>query len=96
MLFPHAGAQPQIFQGRGGFVKLGHFNKHFVEFFLQDTVKTTFRIKKLTQRWIQSGLFFQGHFFQFSKKDKGGIMFLSLSLAILRLQKRYCCSSFLY
>ena len=25
------GAQPEIFQGRGGFVKLGHFNKHFVK-----------------------------------------------------------------
>ena len=26
-----AGAQPEIFQGRGGFVKLGHFDKHFVK-----------------------------------------------------------------
>ena len=25
------GARPEIFQGRGGFVKLGHFNKHFVK-----------------------------------------------------------------
>ena len=43
------------FQGRGGFVKLGHFDKHFIkksrkkapqgkilEFFLLDTLKTTF------------------------------------------------------
>ena len=49
------GAQPEIFQGRGGFVELGHFNKHFVkntiknapqgkimELFLLDTLKTTF------------------------------------------------------
>ena len=49
------GAQPEIFQGRGGFVKLGHFDKHFVknsrkkdpagkisEFLLLDTLKTTF------------------------------------------------------
>ena len=47
--------QPEIFQGRGGFVKLRHFNKHFtktsrkkspkgklLEFFLLDTFKTTF------------------------------------------------------
>ena len=45
-----AGAQPGIFQGRGSFVELGDFDKHFVkknirkklEFFLKDTVKTTF------------------------------------------------------
>ena len=49
------GAQPEIFQGRRGFVKLGHFDKHFIkksrkkasqgkilEFFLLDTLKTTF------------------------------------------------------
>ena len=24
-----AGAQPEIFQGRGGFMKLGHFDKQF-------------------------------------------------------------------
>ena len=47
--------QPEIFQGRGGFVELGHFDKHFVkntrkkvppenilEFFLLDSFKTTF------------------------------------------------------
>ena len=51
----NAGAQPNIFQGRGGFVKLGHLDKHFVknsrkkgpvgkisEFFLLDTLKNTF------------------------------------------------------
>ena len=26
-----AGVQPEIFQGSGGFVKLGHFDKHFVK-----------------------------------------------------------------
>ena len=25
-----SGAQPEIFQGRGGFVKLGHFDKYFI------------------------------------------------------------------
>ena len=59
VLFLHADAQPDIFQGRGGFVELGHFHKHFtkntrkkgksLEFFLPDTVKTTFRMKGLTQ-----------------------------------------------
>ena len=67
-----------------------------LDFFLQDTVKTTFRIKDLIQRWRQLGLFFQGHFVWFFKKDRGGTMCLSLSLAILCLQKRYCCSAFLY
>ena len=51
----NAGAQPEIFQGKGGLVGLGHFCKHFVkntrkkatqgkiwEFFLLDTLKTTF------------------------------------------------------
>ena len=28
---PHAGAQPEIFQGRGSFMELGHFDKHFVK-----------------------------------------------------------------
>ena len=27
----YAGAQPEIVQGRGGFLKLGHFNKHFLK-----------------------------------------------------------------
>ena len=64
-------------------------------FLLQDIVKTTFRMKNLTQRWTQSGLFFQGHFFQFFKKNRGGIICFSLSLAILCLRKRCCCSAFL-
>ena len=50
-----AGAQPKIFLGRGGFVKLGHFDKHFLkksgkkapqgkilEFFLVETFETAF------------------------------------------------------
>ena len=67
-----------------------------LEFFLQDALKTTFRIKNLTQRWTESGLFSKGTFFDFLKKDWGGIRCLSLSLAILCLQKHYCCSAFLY
>ena len=31
VLFSHAGAQPEIFQGRGGFLGLAHFDKHFVK-----------------------------------------------------------------
>ena len=27
----YAGAQPEIVQGRGGFFKLGHFDKHFLK-----------------------------------------------------------------
>ena len=27
----HTGAQPEIFQGRESFVKLGHFDKHFIK-----------------------------------------------------------------
>ena len=26
-----AGAQPEIFQGKGGFVEFGHFDKNFVK-----------------------------------------------------------------
>ena len=45
-------AQPEIFQGRGGFVKLGHFDIEksrknapqgkVLEFFLLDNLKTAF------------------------------------------------------
>ena len=52
----YADAQSEIFQGRGVFMKLEHFHKHFanntrkkknpkgriVEFFLLDALKTTF------------------------------------------------------
>ena len=61
-LFGHnPGVQPEIFQGREGFVKLGHFDKHFVKnsrkkspagkiskFFLLATLKTTFWMVNLT------------------------------------------------
>ena len=53
--YVYPGAQPEIFLGRGSFVKLGHFDKHFIKkprkkapqgkflkFFLLDTLKTTF------------------------------------------------------
>ena len=41
-----------------------------LEYFLQDTVKTTLRTKNLTQRWTQRRPFFQnqGTFFDFLKK----------------------------
>ena len=71
------GAQPEIFQGRGSFVELGHFDKFFVKnikkragknfegFSLLDTVKVIFRKEDSTQEWTQLGLFFpkSGHFF---------------------------------
>ena len=56
-----SGAQPEMFQGGGGFVKLGHFDKRFaknsrkkcpagkiLEFFLLDALKTTFWMVNLT------------------------------------------------
>ena len=39
----NSGAQPEIFQGRGGFVELGYFNKHFVKAFLKRFCQGTFR-----------------------------------------------------
>ena len=69
--------------GGGRFVKLGHFDKHFIkntrkrgptrkhflEIFLLGTRKTTFWIENLTQRWTQSGPFFpkSEHIFKFQK-----------------------------
>ena len=45
-LFHLAGAQPEIFQDRGGFVELGYFDKLFVKKKKkkapQETIKTTF------------------------------------------------------
>ena len=51
----YSGAQPETFQGRRGFVKLEHLDKHFInnsrkkvpagkvsEYFVLDTLKTTF------------------------------------------------------
>ena len=75
-----------MFQGRGGFAELGHYNKLFIkthtkktpqgkilELFLLDTLKTTCSMEDSSQGWIQLGPFFpkSGHFFQFSKMGKG-------------------------
>ena len=82
----YSGAQPEIFQGRGGLVGLGHIYKHFVKntrkkaahgniwwFFLLDTLKTTFWMENVTQRWTQSGHFLQnqGTFFAIFKIGEG-------------------------
>ena len=68
---PHTGAQPEFFQGRGGLVELGYFDKQFVKNtkkkapqenifgLFSPTVKITFQMKSIIQRWIQSGTFFQ-------------------------------------
>ena len=44
--------------------------RKILEIFLPDTLKTTFWMGNLTQRWTQSGLFFPKyrHFFRFSKR----------------------------
>ena len=90
------GVQPDFFQERKDFVELGHFDKYFVnnagkeapsgkilEFFLLDTLKTTFWMENLTQRWIQSGPFYSksGYFCRFWKKGKGGLPLFPLSCA---------------
>ena len=84
----YAGAQPVMFQGRGGLVGLGHFYKHFDkntrkkvpqgkiwELFLLDTLKTTFWMENLTQKWKQSGHFLQnqGTFFSIFKIGQGSL-----------------------
>ena len=77
------GVQTEIFQGRGGFVELGHFDKHFIkntrkkkgpqgkilEFFHLDTVKNYIFDKKFKPKMDTIRAFFSnlGHFFQFSK-----------------------------
>ena len=63
--------QPEIFHGKEGFGKLGHFSKHFVktsrkktpqwrvsEFYLLDTTKSPFWMVSLTEGRTQSGTFF--------------------------------------
>ena len=53
--FHYPGGQPEMFHGKGGFLKLGHFDKYFIknsrkkcpqgkisEFVLLDTLKTAF------------------------------------------------------
>ena len=92
------GTQQEIFLGRGDFMKFGHFNKHLVKntrkegptgknfaFFSLDTLKTTFRMEKITQSWIQSGPFFQnqGTFLDFEKKGKRDFPTSSLAPALL-------------
>ena len=92
-----SGAQPETFQCKGGFMELGHFNKYFVKnkrkkrpawksfkFFLLDTLRPTFWMKKLTQGWTQSGHFFQNHFtfLIFKKKDRGVFPFLCTSASV--------------
>ena len=49
--------------------KRGTAGKHFRVFLPMDTLETTFSVKNLTQRWTESGPFFEksGHFFQFSQ-----------------------------
>ena len=50
-----SGAQPEIFQGRGGFVELGHFNKYFVK-----------NMEKLNRAFLPKS----ENFFQFPKKGR--------------------------
>ena len=83
----YAGAQPEIVQGRGGFLKLGHFNKHFLkksrkklqqqnilELFVPDTLKTIFWMVYLTSWWKKSG-----HFFIFKKGGEHPLLFCILN-----------------
>ena len=80
-----AGAHPNIFQDSGveGLWDFGTLvnissktqeneapERKILEIFLPDTLKTTFWMENLTQRWTQSGLFFPKyrHFFRFSKR----------------------------
>ena len=73
----------EIFQGRGGFVEQGHFDKLFVKItrkkggtgrnfgaFLLDILKSTFRMEDSNQVWPQLGPFFkhQCTFFDFQKR----------------------------
>ena len=105
-LFPHAGTQPEIFQGRKVFVELGNVDNHFVKntqrkgplgkkYFLLDIAKTTFWMKNLTQRLTQLGPFFPklGHFFWSSKNTKGGlhISFPSCVPAMFRWSQSFYC-----
>ena len=57
--------QPEVFQSSGGFIESGNFNEHFIkktqvkkapqeknlEFFLLDSLNTTFWMEILTQEW---------------------------------------------
>ena len=78
--YPFTSAQPEIFQGRGGLVKLGHFNKYFIkklrkkapqgkilEFFCSDTLSTNgkFNLRMDTIRAFFSKI--RAFFFIFKK-----------------------------
>ena len=78
-----AGVHPDIFQRRRGFFELRYFDKHFVkntrkkdpkgtylEIFLVDTLKTTYWMENVTQKWAQLGLFCpkQDTFFNFQPR----------------------------
>ena len=69
------GSQPNIFPDRGGFIRQKTQEKKDREiFFLLDTLKTTFGMENLIQRWRQSG-----HFFRFLKKERGGLPLSSVA-----------------
>ena len=68
LIYAISGAQPEIFLGRGGLMGSGHFYKHFVksirkkvpqgniwEFFLLDTIETTFWEKNLLNGKLEDG-----------------------------------------
>ena len=56
---------------------------NILEFFLQGTIKTTFWMENLTDRWTQSRPFYPKSrlFFRFSKKDRGELLHLHPSFA---------------
>ena len=72
------GGTTRNFQDKGGFMKLRHFDNHFVKntrkkrlrrekfwsFFLLDTLKIAFWMENLNQRWTQSW-----YLFNFQKKE---------------------------
>ena len=77
------GAQLEIFQSKGGFAELGHFGKDIFKttrqkgsagknlgVFSPRYYILNGKFKNLTQRWTQSGPFFQdqGTFFNFQKR----------------------------
>ena len=68
-IVPECRRATRSFQGRGGFVELGYFDKHFIKS-ASKNYTTTFLMKKLTQIWTQSGPFCQDQstFFDFHKR----------------------------
>ena len=88
IIYMQAHNQKKTFQGRGCFLKLGHFDKHFLknsgkktmqqkilEPFVLDTLKTIFWMVNLTSGSTKSGPFFQnqGIFFNFRNSEKEGL-----------------------